>query len=805
MLSDLRFATRAMMRAPAFAISTVLTLALGVGANTGAFSALNTLLLRPLPYPEPQRLVSLYETTVDRKPRGVAEANLLDWRARTTAFEAMAVYQSRSFGLTLGDRDPVTVIQTGMVMAEFFHVVKVPPALGRTFREEEEFAEAHLILLTDRLWRTMFSADPGVIGRKVFLNEEPHTVIGVMPRGFEYLMDRVVPDAFIPLSHRDYCCGRLGSQNAIARMKAGTSLVLARAQLEAAAAGLAAEYPQTNRGRTAGLQPLDEAMTGSRREPLFLLLAVAFLLLTIACANVAGLALARCLGRSHEMAIRASLGAGLGRIARQFFAEAAVLSIAGAGCGLVAAKLVLRVVPEIVPGAGQAEPLRLDGGAFAFAVGLALAVTILLAAAPTLAMRRADLSAMIKAGGRRNSRGSRSGLRGALVLTQVALSVVLLLSAGLLLRSFFRLLATNPGFETAHALEFGIGLPEKRYDTGLKEIAFHRELARRLAELPGVESVGATQRLPLRGGTIGPGGSFQIWGANIPVPQRPRSWVNTATPGYFAAMGIPLIEGRDFSWQDDRTGYHRVAIVNQTFARAYLRDRRPLGTLLDIRWVSELNPLGVAWEIVGVVGDTRQASLDHDPIPEIFLSVSQVGMDGGGYVVRTLRDDPALAQAIAKVVAEQDPRIQRVGVKPLDFLVDRSLVSRNATTRLVGAFGALALLLTAVGVYGIVAFRASERSREMAIRVALGASAGEIRNLVLGHGLRLAAGGTAAGLAVFVMASPWLKGQLLGVGPADPVSIGAVVAVVLVVALVASLAPSRRVSRAVPMDLLRDA
>jgi predicted permease len=802
MFSDLRLAVRAMLRAPAFAISTILTLALGVGANTGAFSALHTLLLKPLPYPEPQRLVSLYETTVDQKPRGVAEANLLDWRARTTAFEAMAAYQSRSFGLTLGDQDPVTVIQTGMVMTEFFRVLKVPPAMGRTFQEKEEFAEAHLIVLTDRLWRTMFSADSGVIGRKVFLNEEPHTVIGVMPPGFEYPMDRLVPDAFIPLSHKDYCCGRLGSQNAIARLQPGSSLPRARTELEAAAAGLAAEYPQTNRGRTAGLQPLEDMMTGNRREPLVLLLSAALLLLAIACANVAGMVLARCLGRSHEMAIRASLGAGVGRIARQFLAEAAVLSLAGGACGLLAAAVVLRAVPEFVPGAGQTEPLRLDGWAFAVALMLALGVTALLAAAPTVWMRSANLSAMIKAGGRQSSRGSRSGLRGALVLTQVALSVVLLLSTGLLLRSFLRLLATSPGFETAHALQFGIGLPGKRYDTGLKEIDFHRELTRKLAALPGVESVGAVLRLPLRG-TFGQG-AFQLWGANLPVPQWPRSGVNAATPGYFAAMGIPLVEGRDFSWRDDRPQVHRVAIVNQSFARAYLRGRGALGTLLDMRWGSDLDPPGVSWEIVGVAGDTRQANLDREPIPEIFLSISQVGMDGGGYVIRTRGEDAGLARAISKVVQDQDPRIQRIGVKRLDFVVERALGSRSAAIRLVGAFGGLALLLTAVGVYGIVSARASERSREMAIRVALGASRSEIRNLVLGHGLRLAAGGTAAGLSAFLMTRPVWKGQFFGISAADPLTAGAVVAVVLLVALAASLGPSWRASRAAPAELLRD-
>ncbi|HLK68162.1 MAG TPA: ADOP family duplicated permease [Bryobacteraceae bacterium] len=802
MFGEIRIALRTFRRAPVFALSTILILALGLGANTGAFSALRSLLLTPLPYPEPQRLVALYETTADRKPRGVAEANVLDFRQRSSAFEAIAVYQPRSFGLTLGDQDAVTVIQTGMVMAELFHVLAVPPAMGRTFSEEEEFAEAHLMVLTDRLWRVNFAADPSAIGRKIFLNEEPYTVVGVMPRGFEFPTERALPDAFIPLSHKDYCCGRLGSQAGIARLRSGVSLSHARSELEAVAAQLAAAYPSTNRGRSAGLQMLDEAMTGNRREPLLLLLSATFLLLAIACANVAGLVLARCLARSHQIAIRASLGAGITQIARQFLAEAAVLGIAGAAGGLLAADLVLRVVPAMVPGAGQTEPLRLDVSAFAIALLLAMAVTLLLAAVPTLWVRGKDLAGLIKAGGRQSSRGSRGAVRGVLVVTQIALSVVLLASAGLLLRSFFRLLATSPGFETAHALQFGIGLPGKRYDTTLKEIAFHRELTRRLSAIPGVDSAGGVARLPLRGGAVSGGGSFQLWGANIPLPVRPKAWINTATPGYFRAMSIPLQEGRDFSWQDDQPGFHRVAIVNQAFVRAFLT-KRTLGTLLDVHWVSDLNPEGVPWEVVGVVGDTRQADLDREPVPEIFLPIPQVGMDGGGYIIRANHDDPSLAQAVAQTVAGLDPRIQRVRVRPLE-LVDRVLERRTAALRLIGAFGGLALLLTAVGVYGIVAFRVSERSRELAIRIALGATGQEIQNLVIGHGVRLAAMGTAAGLFLFALATPLWKAQLYQVNASDPVTMGAVAAVVLAVAIGASLGPSRRASRAAPADLLRE-
>ncbi len=785
-------------------LSAILALALGLGANIGAFSALRTLLLNPLPYPDPDRLVSLYETTVDRKPRGVSEANLLDWRARTTAFQALAAYQPRSFGLTLTDTDSVTVIQSGMSMSGLFPVMGVAPSLGRTFTEQEEFSDEHLVILTDRLWRSTFSASPTVLGRKLFLNEEPFTIIGVMPPGFEFPMERVLPDLFIPLSHSDYCCGRLGSQDAVARLKPGVSLDTARSQLESVAAALASEFPATNRRRSAGFRPLDEAIRGNRREPLVLLVFAAAMLLAIAIANVAGLVLARCLSRTHEMAIRTALGANLSSILRLFAVESAKIAVSGAALGLYAALLVLRIVPLFVPGAAQGPPLVLDGAAFLFAAILAVAVTLLLAAFPGLLMRRTDLSALIRAGGRQSTAGNRSRVRAALVLAQIALSVVLLLGAGVMVRSLTRLLGISPGFETTHAISFGIGLPGKRYDTSLKEIAFHRALAQKLAELPGVESAGAVGRLPLRGGIVGLGGTFQFSGAGIPLPQRPHAWVNSATPGYFPAMSIPLLEGRDFSWRDDKAGQNRVAIVNQSFARAFLKDRRALGTLLDVRWINELNPDGVSWEIVGVVGDTRQATLDHDPVPEIFLSVTQVGMDGGSYVVRVHDPSVAMEQSIARTVAAQDPRIEQVHPHPLAVQVERSVASRSETTRLLAAFGVLALLLTALGIYAIVAFRAAQRSREMAIRAALGATAPEIRNLVLAHGLRLAAAGTAAGVGLFLLLSPLLRGQLYGVAPADPATIGAVSLAVTLSALVASIAPGRRASRSAPMDLLRE-
>ena len=654
------------------------------------------------------------------------------------------------------------------------------------------------------MWRGVFAADRAVAGRKVFVNEEPFTVIGVMPAGFEYSMDRVAPDAFLPLSRRDYCCARLGLQDAVARLAPGAGLAAARAELEAAAADVARQYPASNGGRSAGLRPLSEVVAGPRRAPLFLVGAAALALLLIACANVAGLALARGLGRTREMAIRASLGARPADWTAPFLVEAAAVALAGGLGGLAAARMVLRLVPAFLPAQALARPLVLDGAAFGFAMALAAAVALGLGAAPAWLLRRLDFAPLLKSGGPgAMPAGGPSRLRNALVVAQVALSVMLLLSAGVLLRSLLRLATVSPGFETAHSLRFGIGLPEKRYDTERKMIHFHHALIESLATLPGVRAAGAASRLPLRGGAVGSGGTFQIAGANIPVPQRPRSWVNTASPGYFEAMGIPLIEGRTFSWRDDQPGRQRVAVVNQTFARAYLKGRPRLGTLLDIRYVTELNPLGSQWEIVGVVGDTRQANLDHEPTPEIFLSWTQIGSDGGVYVIRAARSEAGLPRAIAETVIRADPRLERISVTPLELVVERNLESRRAAIRLVGGFAGLALLLAAVGIYGMVAFRAAERRHEMAIRVALGATAAEVRRLVLGHGLRLAAVGAVLGLAGFLPARRLLAAQVYGVSATDPFSMALAALLAEGAAAAASIAPSIGASRRPPMDVLR--
>jgi predicted permease len=787
------YAIRNLRRAPVYALSAIVVLALGAGANIGAFSAVRDLVWRPLPYPSPERLVSLFETASDGSPRAVAEANLLDWAAQAHTFDSMAAYRPRSFGLTFGDTGAPTVIQTGQTMATFFQVAAIRPALGRSFSSEEETAEAHVIVLTDRLWRGIFAADPQAPGRVVELNEEPYTIVGVMPAGFEFPIGDVQPDAFIPLSRRDYCCGRTGSLSAAGRVKPGFSLDAARAELAAVASNGAAIHPAANRGGSAGMLPLSEAFTASRRESLLLLYAASSLLFLIACANVSGLMLARWMSRQRELAIRVSLGARGRQLAAPFFAEAAILAFVAAALGLFAAEGIERAIPRFLT--GVPVPPDLDGYSFAFAAVLACVTTIVTASAPLLITRRASLNSTLKGGATR--------LRGAFAIAQIALSVALLLSAGLLLHSFLNLVNADPGFTTARAWRFGIGIPERRYNTEAKEIQFHQRLLGRLAALPDVSSAGATGRLPL-GGSPGSGGAFQIAGAGIPPVERPRARTNVASPAYFASMGIPLLRGRDFSWTEDRPGGRRVVIVNQAFASGFLRDRDPIGASLELGWTSELNPRNSLWEVVGVAGNTRQNSMDRNPAPEIFLSMTQTGADGAGYVIRARDGRGDIARVIAETVVQFDPRVQRVHPTPLVTLIERNLDSRATAIKLIGGFGAVALLLTAAGIFGIVAFHAQERSREMAIRMALGSPTADVQRLIILQALRLAGVGSSIGVFGFWWGSPWLRNQLYGVGRADAATFAGVLALVAAVAVAASLAPSRRASRTDPARLLRE-
>jgi putative ABC transport system permease protein len=804
-LHPLRQACRALLRSPAFTIPALLTLALGLGANTAMFSATWGLLLRPLPYPHPDRLVRLYETRGDSGQQPVSLADLLDWRSQSHGFTGIAAFRPRSFGLSSGGE--IDVVQAGMVTADFFSILGAAPIVGRAFTEAEEIGEVPVALIGHRLWRERFGGDPSIAGRRILLNDVPRTILGVLPAGFEFPMGGKIPDLYLPLSRKDYGTSReIRSLGALGRLRPDSTLATAQTELRSIAARLALAYPGSNAKVGGEIQTLDEALRGKNRRPLLLLTGAALLLLVIACANVANLLLARALARIQAVAIRAALGARLGDLMRQFLAEGLILSLFGSALGLLVAGAWIRLLPLALPlaggtglPAGAADPLRLDISTFALALGLAAATGLLFALVPTLVVRRSDLQAVLRDGGAAVT--PRHRLSSALVVGQVALSVMLLLGAGLLLRSFFDLLATDPGFRSRDVELFGIGLPDARYGSDLKILPFHQALLDRLSRLSGVEAAGAVARLPLAG--EGFTSAFSVVGAPpVPRERMPSAALNVASPDYFTALRIPLLAGRVFTRQDGPAS-PRVALVNQAFARRYWPDRNSIGQRLELRWTSDINPPGTVWEIVGVVGNVRQRALEEASAPEIYLPIGQYPLDGCTYVLKTRRHDPALAAAVRADVAALDPQLERIELRSFSETVRESLSNRRLALLLTALFAGVALLVTAVGLYGVVAYGVAQRRREIALRRTLGAGTSQVASLVLGQGLRLTLLGLALGLAGFYGLSRGIESQLYGVTAADPLTTVAIALLLALVSLAACAVPSLRAARIEPMGSLR--
>jgi putative ABC transport system permease protein len=811
-LRDLGQALRSFQKTPGFTATALVTLALGIGANTALFSATYHLLLRPLPYPEPDRLVALYGVRTDQGPQRVSLEDLVDWQAASHAFAGMAAYRPRSFSLRdgrPGSDSRIDVIQVGMVTSDLLPVLGLRPRLGRPFSREEETAGAAVVLLGDRLWRRRFGGAPDLVGRRVLLNDVPRTVLGILPAGLALPMQGQLPDAYIPLSHEDYGGDReKRSLEAVARLRPGVSIAAARSELVGIAAHLAHAYPATNERWSAGLVDLHTAQTGQDRRPLLLLDSGGLLLLLLACTNVSSLLVARFLAHLREVAIHAALGAGARQLARRFLAEGLVLASLGAGLGLSIAGACLKLLPLALPLAGGARlpggggRPGLDGTALAIALALCVLSTLVFALVPTFLAYRTDLHRILQ--GESPSGGSRHRLRGATVVLQVAFCTMLLLASGLLLRSFFALLATDPGFRSERVLRFGIGLPEKRYVTDARIFAFHHALLDRLAALPGVEAAGLVGRLPLTGeGFRTP---FEIDGAPpVPRDRRPSTALTAldiASPGYFRALRIPLLAGRSFTLQDGPAA-PRVLLVNEAFRKAHFPGGSALGALgqrLQLGWTSDTNPRGTRWEVVGVVGDVRERSVEVSARPEVYLSTEQYPLDGGSYVLLTRRTDAALGDALRASVRTLDGDLEKLDIRPFADAVRASLADRRLALLLSGLFAAVALLLTAVGIYGVAAWTVARRRREMALRLALGADMGHVVRLVLGQGLRWAGLGLLLGLAGFGSLSRLLASHLYGVGTADPLTTVGVAVLVAATTLLACAVPSLRAARA-PLSL----
>jgi len=792
---DLRYALRQLARSPSFTAVVVLTLALGIGANTAIFSALDAIVLRPLPFADADRIVTLWQQNRSSGDRVTSSpANFLDWRERSTSFETLAAAEPFS-------HDYVTVdgpesFPSWLVSENFFEVLGVAPLLGRTFgAEDHERGGAKVAVLGYALWQRRFGGDSSVVGRVLALDAEAVTVVGVMPPRFEFPVggDLWVPRVYEGSEAQDRT---EDSWHVVGKLKPGVSVEASRAELDRIAAQLAAEYPTTNDDVGVAVVPLAEHLAGPARRTLSLFFGAVGLVLLIVCVNVANLLLARAAQRRHEFAIRSAIGADRSRMIRQAVTESAVLGLIGGGCGLLLAAWGLAFMPLGLASVPHAAVPALDGHALAFAAVLAIGSTVLFGLAPALQVGRSvelrqRLHGAISAG-----RATR-GFRNALVVTELALAMVLLVSAALLVRSFTALLDVDRGYRTDNVLALTVQTWQY-YPRPAQRRVFVEQTLERIAALPGVVAAGVTSSLPLAEGIGADTGSFSIVG-RPPPDSRSLSAALTAvvTNGYFRALDIPLRAGRLFEPTDDADA-PPVVLVNEAMARRYWPGEVPVGARVMLAFSGPPTEA----EVIGVVGDVRDA-LQEDPRPSFYLPHSQRPYGAFHFTVRTNGDPAGLVRAVQDEIWAMNPAMPFAQVTTLDGLFDDSLRDRRSTLLIVLAFSITALTLAAVGAYGLVSHESSRRSQEIGIRVAVGADRRRVLALVVGDGLKLALLGVLVGGALAFAAGRALSGFLFGITPFDPLTFIGIALLMLAVTVLASLLPAWRASRADPAVVLR--
>ena len=799
MLNMIRYATRSLLRSPGFTLAAVLCLGLAIGANTAIFTVLNAVLLKPLAYAEPSRLVMLWERNAER-PEGhnvVAPADFLDWRARTRSFSGMAAIAEGHVTLTgLGEAQQVPVQS---VTASMFPVLGVTPALGRSFSEEEDRPSGpNVVVVSDRFWRRHLSGDPRALGQSITLDGEPFTVIGVMPPGFRF-KGRATEEAELwsPLSldpGRDYRATSGRYLLAFGRLKPGVTVDQADADLRALASRLAEEHPVFNAGWTTTLVPLREQVVGSARTPLFVLAGVVAFVLLIACANVANLQLARGAARRRELAVRTALGASRSTLVRDLLVESLVLSVAGGALGLLLAvwgtAALVAVAPAGMPRLGE---ISVDGRTLLFTAALSILTGFVFGLLPALHGSRADLNDVIKEGGRGVAGGR---LRSGLVAAQIALSLMLLVGAGLLIRSFLRLSQEDPGFDASHVLAAKVDLPGSRYGTDPLQAAFFQELLARIRRLPGVTAASAINWLPFGGN--GSASSYFVEGRPaLPPGQELGADIRAVDPDYFRTLGIPLRAGELFTGRDGPT-VRKAVVINEALAHQVFPNENPVGHHILMPWNDTLNG-----EIVAVVGDTRHAGLDSLPHPTLYWPMAQFPWGFMSLVIRTPRDPETLIRPVAAELHALDPDVPLADPRPLDSYLSQSVASQRFTMLLLGAFAAVAVVLAAIGISAVVANSVVRRTREIGVRMALGAGQRDVLGMVLRQGMLLVVIGIVAGLAGALALTRVLRSLLYGVSPTDVVTFAGVPLFLAGIALVAAYLPARRAAAVDPMVALR--
>jgi predicted permease len=801
---DLRYAVRRITRSRGFSTLVILTLALGIGANTAIFSVVNAVLLRPLPYDEPSSLVSIQHRypSLDLDA-SVSAGGFRDYRDRTRSFANVAVQSGWGANLT-GFGDPVRI--TGSrASGDFFATLSVSAALGRTFGRTEDVPGQHyVVVLSDGLWQRQFGGDAAVLGRTIQLNDEPYEIIGVMPSGFRDFFSRTV-ELWVPLAltEEQFAAGRTNEYLGLtARLAPGVTLEQAQSEMRQFAEMLKQETPdQYPTNWTLNVRTLNELATGSIRPALLVLLGAVGFVLLIACANVANLLLARAAGRMKEVAVRIALGAKRWHLVRQLLIESTMLAIAGGALGIALAWAGVRALSaslDIPALLGQS--ITLDAPVFVFTAFLALATGILFGLAPALQTTRSNVRDTIQEGGR-GAAADRSGhlLRRAFVVAEFALALTLLAGAGLLMRSFARIQGVDPGFQAENLLTASLALPAAKYSNDTVRVAFFDQLRQRVAAIPGVQAVGLTSVLPFGGGWST--GSFNVEGYTAPDGQ-PSPWgdVRTVDAGFADAMGLPLRRGR-FFLESDGPSSPPVVVIDEVLAERYWPGENPIGKRISRG--NPASPATVWFEVIGVVGHAAHEGLDADARVQYYFHYRQRPLGGGSLIVRTAAEPLSSVAALRQAVRDVDADMPLSGIASMEDLIDRSVGQRRLAMFLLGVFAFLGLLLAATGIYGVMAHMVTQRAQEMGLRMALGAGRRDVLSLVLGQGVKLAALGLALGVAGSLALTRVIESQLYNVRATDPLTFVTVTALLAVVGLVATMVPALRATRLDPVTALR--
>jgi putative ABC transport system permease protein len=793
-LRDTRYAVRQLLKTPGFTAVAILTLALGIGATSAMFSVINGVLLRPLPYPAPDSLVRVHEIVPQYGRFSVAPATFLDWRQQNTVFERIAAYAPGT--ATFADAGGPERVPSAAVSWDLFELLQVAPALGRGFAAEEDVpGKSSVIVLSHGMWQRRFGSDPAVLGRPVTLNGAPFTIIGVMPAGFYFPARQT--EFWTPIALNPANATRGGHfLGVVARIKPGVGEAQAGAEIKAISERLAREYPQNSANESAEVVTLHDNIVGNIRPALLTLLAAVAVVVLIACANVANLLLVRASVREKEIAIRTALGASGRRLVLQMLGESVVLAIAGGAVGLLLAYLAIPALRTLSAGSiPRVDDVSIDTTVLLFAVGVSLVTGILFGLAPAWQAARAGVAEVLKEGGRSSTVSGGRWLRTGLLVGEVALSIVLLVGAVLLLRSFARLTSVDPGFRADGVLAFRIALPATAYPEDHNRVAFYDTLLAKLDALPQVTGAGMVQSLPMRGDYVL---SFSIQGRPPAKPGvGPSANHRVVSPGYFSALGIPLLRGRTLTDRDAEKA-PMVAVVDQAFVDRHFPGEEPIGRGIDIG-----NGTDGFYEIVGVVGDVHYEGLEANPEPTMYVPYKQDVFSSMWVVARTTIDPAALSGTVRQTVREIDAALPAFSLMPLGEVVTESVAQQRFSMLLLGLFAAIALFLAAVGLYGVVAYTVSQRTQEIGVRMAIGAQRGDVLGMIVGGGMKLALVGVAIGLAGALALSRLLATMLYEVTPLDPPSYAITAAVLLAVAALACYVPARRAMRVDPIVALR--